>query len=113
MVLAHRLADGMKRSFDSMTFQQVRADSVQWRSTTARMPLSPLYSVKNESMKLANAALPELDRLRAARSLAWAKRCEAGDEIEMHCLRIGSASVLHMPGELFVEYQLAASSNAP
>ena len=31
----------------------------------------------------------------------------------MNCLRIGSVSVLHMPGELFVEYQVAAQRMRP
>lgn len=36
-----------------------------------------------------------------------------GDRIDIGCLSIGPANILHMPGELFVEYQLAASSMRP
>jgi hypothetical protein len=57
--------------------------------------------------------LKEADRLRAARNYVWARRCEAGEKIDMQCLQIGSAYILHMPGELFVEYQLAAQKMRP
>jgi hypothetical protein len=53
------------------------------------------------------------DRLRTARNLAWAKRCEAGVKIDLACLKVGPAYVVHMPGELFVEYQLAAQKLRP
>ena len=31
----------------------------------------------------------------------------------MECLRLGRARILHLPGELFVEYQLAAKAQRP
>ena len=46
-------------------------------------------------------------------SLVWLRRCLAGETINLGCLRIGSARILHMPGELFVEYQLAAQAMRP
>ena len=33
--------------------------------------------------------------------------------MELSCLRLGKSRVLHMPGELFVEYQLAAKQMRP
>ena len=56
-------------------------------------------------------AIPE--RLKAARNLVWARRCEAGEKTDIACLRLGPAYVLHMPGELFIEYQLAAQKMRP
>ena len=34
-------------------------------------------------------------------------------EIDVTCLRVGKQRVLHLPGELFVEYQLAAKALRP
>jgi hypothetical protein len=34
-------------------------------------------------------------------------------KIDISCLSLGSARILHMPGELFVEYQLAAKAERP
>ena len=45
--------------------------------------------------------------------MAWLRRVEAGHRIDVGCLRIGPAYVLHMPGELFVEYQLTAQKMRP
>ena len=41
-----------------------------------------------------------------AAKLAWLRRCQAGHKIDVSCLSLGKARLLHLPGELFVEYQL-------
>jgi hypothetical protein len=53
------------------------------------------------------------ERAEAAGELVWLKRCRAGDTIDVACLHLGKARVLHLPGELFVEYQLAAQGARP
>jgi hypothetical protein len=45
--------------------------------------------------------------------LAWLQRCKAGIGIDVGCLQLGDIRVLHLPGELFVEYQLAAKAMRP
>jgi hypothetical protein len=45
--------------------------------------------------------------------LVWLRRFQAGDATEISCLVLGNARLLHMPGELFVEYQLAAQRMRP
>ena len=52
-------------------------------------------------------------RAAAAEELIWLRRCLAGDAIDVSCLHLGRARVLHLPGELFVEYQLAAQKLRP
>ena len=42
--------------------------------------------------------------------MAFARRAKAGPPIELGCLRLANTYILHMPGELFVEYQLAAKA---
>jgi len=54
-----------------------------------------------------------LERLKAARNLSYLRRAKAGMESPLTALRIGPARVVHMPGELFVEYQLAAQGLRP
>jgi hypothetical protein len=51
--------------------------------------------------------------LGSAMQLAWLRRCQAGHRIEVSELRLGDVSLLHLPGELFVEYQLAAKAVRP
>jgi hypothetical protein len=45
--------------------------------------------------------------------LSWLQRTKAGFQITTSCLKIGDLYILHMPGELFVEYQLAAQKMLP
>jgi hypothetical protein len=51
--------------------------------------------------------------MRAARDLAFCRRIHAGRRININCLKLGPARVLYLPGELFVEYQLAAQQMRP
>jgi hypothetical protein len=107
-VLAGRLAKGMKEAVEAVKRVPVKASDVEWRVTAAALPLSKLYSARALEAEVADAKRPVPERLRAARNLVWARRCEAGEKLDLTCLRVGPAYVLHMPGELFVEYQLAA-----
>src|SRR5262249_41568407 len=112
-VLAESLAKGMKEAFDSARKVPVHGGDVTWRVTSAALPLSKLYNSRDLEARLADDKLPPADRMRTARNLVWARRCEAGDKIDIACLRLGPVYVLHMPGELFVEYQLAAQQMRP
>lgn len=112
-ILADRLAKGMKEAFDSVKKTPVKAEDVAWRVAPVALPLSKIYNTKDLRSRVANDKLAPLDRMRAARALIWARRCEEGEKIDLTCLRVGPAYVLHMPGELFVEYQLAAQKLRP
>ncbi|HYT90895.1 MAG TPA: hypothetical protein VEL76_19450 [Gemmataceae bacterium] len=112
-VLAGRLAKGMQEAFAAVKKTPIKASDVAWRVTGAALPLSKLYQVKELEARVADEKLKDPDRLRAARNLVWARRCVAGEKIDISCLRVGPAYVLHLPGELFIEYQLAAQKMRP
>jgi hypothetical protein len=113
-LLADRVAKGMKEAFESAKKRPVKAADLAWRVLPVALPLSKAYTdTKALEGRIADDKLPPLDRIRAARNLAFARRCEEGHKIEIGCLKIGPAYVLHMPGELFVEYQLAAQKMRP
>lgn len=113
MILADRLAKGMKDAFAAIKKEPVDASKVSWRVAGTALPVSKLYNTKDLKAIVADEKAKEADRLKAARNFVWARRCEAGEKIDVQCLQIGSAYVLHMPGELFVEYQLAAQKMRP
>jgi hypothetical protein len=112
-VLAGRLASGMKEAFSTEKKSPVKGDDISWRVSRVALPLSKRYESKELEKRVADDKLPQAERLAAARNLAWARRCEAGTKTDIGCLRLGPAYVLHMPGELFVEYQLAAQNMRP
>jgi hypothetical protein len=52
-------------------------------------------------------------RLAAASDLAWLRRTAAGRAIDVSALHLNGAILVHLPGELFIEYQLAAQKMRP
>jgi hypothetical protein len=112
-ILAGRLAKGMKEAFEATKKWPVKASDVEWRVTQAALSLHPQYNIKQLEKEVADPKMTVRDRLRAARTLVWARRCAAGNKLDITCMRIGPVYVLHMPGELFVEYQLAAQKMRP
>ena len=108
-VLADRLEDGMRRSWDALTRVPLTAEEVRWGSESLTLPLA---SHLNETELLAKIQDPNTGPLQvslAAEQLAFVRRMKNGDRVPLGCLNLPGVSVLHLPGELFVEYQLAAS----
>jgi hypothetical protein len=112
LVLAERLADGMRRAWESTKRQPISADDVGWTvESVALPPTTNLVAAKLESdlKERPGAFVAE----GGASRLAWLRRCQAGHQLDVQCLRLGRARILHLPGELFVEYQLATKAMRP
>lgn len=109
-ILAERLADGMRRAWESTKREPITATDVKWRSVPVALPVSKFLEEDRlvAQMKGRDAAFMTAN---GAGRLAWVRRCKAGHKIDVGCLTLGRARVLHLPGELFVEYQLAAKAN--
>ena len=105
-ILADRLAAGMKKAWDSMAKTPVSADDLGWDVDPVALPLGKHVDPGELEKRIADPN--DKDSPEAAKTLTWARRCQAGDTIDIQCLRLGTARVLHMPGELCVEYQIAA-----
>ncbi|MFM9146535.1 MAG: hypothetical protein ACKORI_00165 [Verrucomicrobiota bacterium] len=111
MELARRLADGMKEAYDSTVKQPLDSADIGWTRDLVRLPLAGHLDKESLVAKLRGA--PPRGYVSHADQLAWVTRHEEGHRIELTCLRVGTARVLGMPGELFVEYQLAAKAMRP
>jgi hypothetical protein len=111
-ILAERLADGMRRAWDATKREPLSSNMVGWKVEPVSLPVSK---------ELDEAKLQEQLKSRDARfmavggpsKLAWLQRSREGREIDVTCLKLGRARVLHLPGELFVEYQLNAKAARP
>lgn len=112
-VLAERLAAGMKAAWESTKKVPIAASDVRWRTCGVALPANPLLDEAQLVKTLDDHAAPARERVRAARDLVWLRRARAAEPVDLGCLRLGQAYVLHMPGELFVEYQLAAAELRP
>lgn len=112
LVLAQRLADGMKRAWDTTERFPISAEVVGWDADFVTLPTGPWLT--REIIEARFNDQPDPARiLGSASKLAWLERQEAGHQFDITCLSLGDARILHMPGELFVEYQLAAKEQRP
>ncbi|XZE20482.1 hypothetical protein SH449x_000355 [Pirellulaceae bacterium SH449] len=111
MILAQRLYEGMKRAFENAIPIPLNDDSIAWNSLSVRLPLAGHLNQQDLITRL--QATPARGYISFADQLAWCQRVEAGHTIDVTCLKVGSVRMLHMPGELFVEYQLAAKRMRP
>lgn len=111
LVLAGRLAEGMKRSFESIEKFKVNSGDIDWDIESVALPVAEHLDRQElqESIEQFNGK----DYWGSPDKLAWVLRCENGHQIDIGCLSVGDVRVLHMPGELFVEYQLEASAMRP
>ncbi|MCE5173779.1 MAG: hypothetical protein ABFC90_08515 [Bacteroidales bacterium] len=90
-ILAKRLADGMTRAWENTKRYPITASEVKWTTEAVALPL---------------------DSARTNQEL-WL-RYQAGKKFDLQCLALNNkARILFMPGELFVEYQLAAKKMRP
>ena len=112
-VLADRVAAGMKAAWESTRKVPLRSADVSWRVEPVLLPVG--QHLKEETL----AAVVEIEseplekRYQAAKVLTWLRRCRRGEPVELSCLSLRQARILHMPGELFVEYQLYAQEVRP
>ncbi len=112
-VLADRVAAGMAKAWKATRKTPISASDLAWESIPVSLPPAPHLDEKRLVAVVNDASKPARTRAEAAGELVWLRRCLAGEKIDIACLHLGRARVLHMPGELFVEYQLAAERIRP
>jgi hypothetical protein len=113
VVLTQRMADGMRRAFEATQRRPISAQDIAWRVEPVKLPTNPKLDFDKLQATLLDPKATESDRLSAASKVAFLGRMRAGLPIELSCLRLADVDILHMPAELFVEYQLAAQAMKP
>lgn len=109
LILAERLADGMKRAWNNTKREPLSPASVNW--SIEPVALKPAEGIEN--LEAAMKTQTSVFLSNNLSKLIWLKRLEAGKKIDISLLSIGNARILHLPGEPFVEYQLAAKAERP
>ena len=111
-ILAERLADGMRRAWEDTKKEPITPADVSWRIEPVKLPPAP--HLKDAELRARLKARDAAFFLGGgAAQLSWLQRCASGHAIDVTCLSVGRARLLHLPGELFVEYQLAAKAMRP
>lgn len=111
-VLADRLCQAMTAAWQ----QTQRHPLAQLEFRAIPLWLEPRadsgFSPEELEQKLATEKQP-FQQCLAAMGLSWRRRLEAGWPLHVPVLDLGNAQVLVLPGEAYVEYQLAAQAMRP
>jgi hypothetical protein len=110
-VLRDRIYDAMTAAWAATERHPIAG--WEWRVEPVTLPprSEPSFGAEESRKALADPKASPARRGNAAFQLAWLAR--AGRPIDLTCLDLGRALVLHLPGEPFIEYQLEAQRLRP
>ncbi|MGB7324051.1 MAG: hypothetical protein WBD31_04220 [Rubripirellula sp.] len=111
LILATRVATAMQAALDATEKFDVTADDIQWNVKPVALP--PAKHLDRDELTASLANWNDATYWGSPDKLAWLLRCESGHKIDVGCLSVGDVRALYLPGELFVEYQLAAKAMRP
>ena len=103
----------MKAAWQATQKMSITTADVEWRVNPVTLPVRERVTEAWCKKMLENDKVSVRERAHAARDLAFLRRMKGGHKIPLTCLRLGQTYVVHMPGELFVHYQLAAQKMRP
>ena len=112
-VLADKVAAGMLEAWEATRKSPIAAREVAWVTEPVALPVASHLVESDLLATVQNKAAKPDDRWYAAKHLLWLRRCNHQETIDLSCLTLKNSRILHMPGELFVEYQLAAQEIRP
>ncbi len=112
-VLANRLYEGMKAAIAATG--KPEPATLSWKNTDVRFPPRQEADFSEESFRsvLADPTKTYALRMRASIALAWCEQLKIRPTLDISSYRLGPATIVHLPGEAFVEYQLYAQSVRP
>jgi hypothetical protein len=87
--------------------------TVAWQTKPILPEVNPAFTTESERAHLENPKNAPANRIRPAMRLSWMERVAAKVPIVLSALHVNDITLLHLPAESFVEYQLRAQELAP
>lgn len=87
--------------------------SASWKTHAIVPEVNPVFTEATERALLENPKNVSANRIRPAMRLAFMQRIAARTPIILSALHVNDATLLHLPAESFVQYQLRAQQIAP
>ena len=112
-VLANRMEKAMKQAWESTIKTDVLLSDLDWNNVEVLLPLGKHLVEEELIAQLSDEKLDPWKKYEAATELAWLQRTQSGHKVNVSALKIGNIKLLNIPGEAFVEYQLAAQKMKP
>lgn len=104
--LTERLAAALSSNLTKLQPQPIR--QLTWRSVDVRPEPNESLSAERLEQQISDRQGRVVDRNRPSFQLAWLQRVEQGMPITISSLAVNEIATMHLPGECFIQYQLAA-----
>ena len=112
-VLAGRMEKAMLQAWDETKKIPLSKSDFEWNSIEVQLPLAKHLDEDHLLSQLKDEQLDSLSKFTAAHHLAWFYMIRSGHEVHVTALKLGNVYLLSLPGEAFIEYQLAAQKMKP
>jgi hypothetical protein len=107
-VLARRMEKAMLQAWEQTKKITASKSDVEWQNTEIMLPLGEHLVEEELTALLASEDTDSLTKFTSAKHLAWLRRTNSGHRVNISALRLANVWLLNLPGEAFVEFQLAA-----
>lgn len=109
--LTGRIYDAIAASESSLRREPVK--TLAWKTVEVLPPPNEALDAKKLEEQIGNRQNKVVNRNRPSYMLAYIQRYERKQPIILSALHVGPATLLHLPAESFIEYQLKAQQLAP
>ena len=109
--LTQRIYEGIITSEKDLKPEPITG--ISWKTHELLASVNPLFTKESETTLLENKKNQPANRIRPAMRLAWIDRVQAKIPIILSALHINKTSLIHLPAESFLEYQLRAQKLQP
>ena len=109
--LTQRMFDGITTSNAMLKPEPIR--SFAWETEDILPPLDPRFNKEQLLVGIRNKTNRVVARNRPSYTVAFIRRVKEGIPITLSSLHVNDISMLHLPAESFIEYQLRAQAIAP
>src|SRR5690606_11749987 len=110
-VLTRRILDGIVAAEKNCELQPI--ESVRWATEDILPPLNPAFDEEALVNQINDKNERVVNRNRPAYTVAFMRRIAEGIPITLSALHVNDVSLLHLPSESFIEYQLRAQASSP
>ena len=109
--LTQRMFDGITTSNATLKPEPIR--SFAWETEDILPPLDPRFNEEQLLVGIRDKTNRVVARNRPSYTVAFIRRVKEGIPITLSSLHVNDISMLHLPAESFIEYQLRAQAIAP
>ncbi|MEQ9409938.1 MAG: hypothetical protein RIK87_19535 [Fuerstiella sp.] len=110
-VLTDRMLQGIVKSEQKLDPQSI--ESVRWTTHDIQPPSNPVFDEAQLMKQISDSSQRVVARNRPSYTVAWLRRAAANIPITLSSLHVNNISMLHLPSESFIEYQLRAQAHTP